>query len=325
MGIPSSSQDINQQKNYEQTTKSLSTSLLYTEPLTKELSLQLGYQFSYNNGINNQITKEYTNSTGKYDDQVDSLSNEFKQNIFQNIPSVKINFANKKLKLNAGSSFGFTQFDLQDITYNKDYKRNYTNFYPTVNGTYTYKPNRSIRFNYSGSTTQPTVNQLQPLRNNTDYFNQVIGNPDLQPSFSNSFNVSHQNYNFLKDIWMYQSVNVRFVQNAITTNSIINLDSGYVTKDSKPLNLSNSQCLLLKALAGSNGETMTYRQLLESIDCSKDEGKEYTRQLLRNLKEKLDDNVKDRKSLIQNVKGIGYRLNVELGQKSGNSDAGRRT
>ncbi|MEP7079755.1 MAG: TonB-dependent receptor, partial [Ginsengibacter sp.] len=237
-GIPSSNQDINQQKDYEQSTKNISAAFVYTEPLTKTLSLQLGYQFAYNYGTNNQITKEFTNSTGKYDEQVDSLSNEFKQNIFQNIPSAKINFANKKLKLNAGSSFGFTQFDLQDITYNKDYKRSYINFYPTVNGTYTYKPNRSIRFNYTGSTTQPTVNQLQPLRNNTDYFNQVIGNPDLRPSFTNSFNISHQNYNFLKDIWMYQSVYVRFVQNAITTNSVINLDSGKTV--SQPINVNGN-------------------------------------------------------------------------------------
>lgn len=237
-GLPSSNQDINQQKNYEQDSKSLVTSLVYTEPLTKELSLQLGYQFLYNNGVNNQITKDYTSGTGKYDDQVDSLSNDFRQNIFQNVPSVKINFANKKLKLNAGSSFGFTQFDLQDITYNKDYKRNYTNFYPTVNGTYTYKANRTVRFNYSGSTTQPTVNQLQPLRNNTDYFNQVIGNPNLQPSFSNRFNISHQNYNFLKDIWLYQSVYFSSVRNAITTNSIINLDSGKTV--SQPINVNGN-------------------------------------------------------------------------------------
>ncbi|MEO5501783.1 MAG: outer membrane beta-barrel family protein [Ginsengibacter sp.] len=237
-GLPSSNQDINQQKDYDQSTKNLSAAFVYTEPLTKTLSLQLGYQFAYNYGNNNQITKEYTNSTGKYDEQVDSLSNDFKQNIFQNIPSAKINIANKKLKLNAGSSFGFTQFDLQDITYNKDYKRSYINFYPTVNGTYTYKPNRSIRFNYTGSTTQPTVNQLQPLRNNTDYFNQVIGNPDLRPSFTNNFNVSHQNYNFLKDIWMYQSVYVSFVQNAITTNNIINLDSGKTV--SQPSNVNGN-------------------------------------------------------------------------------------
>ena len=225
-GVPAGSQRLDQMKDYDMSTKNLSAKLVYTEPLSKEYSLELGYQLSYNYGTNDQLTYTYSPVSNKYDKVVDSLSNQFKQNILQNIPSVKINFANKKFKVNIGSGFGFTDFNLKDITFDKDYKRNYVNFFPGANITYTYKANRSIRFNYNGNTTQPTVNQLQPLRNNNDYFNQYIGNPDLKPSFTNSFNLSHNSYNFLKDIWMYQSLNVRLTENSITNNRIINIDSG---------------------------------------------------------------------------------------------------
>src|SRR6185312_13432986 len=204
----------------------LSAKIVYTEPLAKEYSLELAYQLAYNFGTNNQQTYNYTPFSNKYDVVVDSLSNKFKQNILQNIPSARINFANKKIKLNIGSGFGFTNFDLKDLTFNKDYARDYVNFYPTANFTYTYKPNHNIRINYNGNTTQPTINQLQPLRNNNDYFNQYIGNPDLKPSFTNSFNLSHNSYNFLKDIFTYQSLNIRATSNAITNNRIINVDSG---------------------------------------------------------------------------------------------------
>lgn len=233
-GVPASSQDINQMKDYNTSTKSLSAKIIYTEPLSKEYSLELGYQFSYNYGTNNQLTYSYSPVSNKYEIIIDSLSNQFKQNILQNIPSAKINFSNKKLKLNIGSGFGFTNFDLKDLTFNKDYIRNYVNFYPNANATYTYKPNHSIRFNYSGNTTQPSINQLQPLRNNNDYFNQYIGNPNLKPSFTNSFNVSHNGYNFLKDIFTYQSLNVSVTGNSITTNRIINVDSGKTI--SQPIN-----------------------------------------------------------------------------------------
>lgn len=188
--------------------------------------------------MNNQVTYSYEDASGKYDYLVDSLSNEFKQNIVQNIPSARINFANKKLKLNIGSGFGFTHFDLKDITFHKDYLRDYTNFYPSANATYTYKPNHSVRIYYNGYSNQPTVNQLQPLRNNTDYFNQVIGNPDLKPSFNHNFRISHQDYNFLKDIWIYQSLYANVTQNAITTNSIIDLDSGKTV--SQPINVNGN-------------------------------------------------------------------------------------
>ncbi|KAA9035849.1 outer membrane beta-barrel protein [Ginsengibacter hankyongi] len=240
-GAPSGSQDVDQMKDYNTSATNLTGKIVYTEPLAKEYSLELAYQLSYNYGTNDQLTYSYTPFSNKYDVLVDSLSNQFKQNIVQNIPSARINFANKKVKLNIGSGFGFTNFDLQDLTFNKDYTRDYVNFYPSANFTYTYKPNHGIRVNYTGNTTQPTINQLQPLRNNNDYFNQYIGNPDLKPSFTNSFNVSHNSYNFLKDIWMYQSFNIRLTSNSITNNRIINVHSGKTV--TQPINTNGSLSL----------------------------------------------------------------------------------
>jgi hypothetical protein len=228
-GNEAGSQRLDQMINYNTSTTNLAAKITYTEPLSKNYSLELGYQVTYNYGNNDQSTYDYSPGTNKYETIVDSLSNKFKQNIVQNIPSAKINFANKKLKVNIGSGFGVTNFELRDITLDKDYKRNYVNFYPGANITYTYKPNHSIRFNYNGNTTQPTINQLQPLRNNNDYFNQYIGNPNLKPSFTNSFNVWHNGYNFLKDIFTYQGLNVMVVNNSITNNQIINTGSGKTT------------------------------------------------------------------------------------------------
>ncbi len=145
-GSPAGSQQLDQMKDYDMLTRNLSAKLIYTEPLSKEYSLELGYQLTYNYGTNDQLTYTYSPVSNKYDKVVDSLSNQFKQNIIQNIPSFKINFANKKLKVNIGSGFGFTDFNLKDITYDKDYKRNYVNFFPSANVTYTYKGNKSIRF-----------------------------------------------------------------------------------------------------------------------------------------------------------------------------------
>ncbi len=225
-GLPAGAQRLDQMKDYSTATNNLSAKLVYTEPLSKEYSLELGYQVTLNHGNNDQTTYNFSPISDKYESIVDSLSNEFRQNIIQNIPSAKINFANKKLKVNVGSGFGFTNFELKDLTYDKDYNRDYVNFYPSANLTYTYKANHSIRINYNGNTTQPTINQLQPLRNNNDYYNQYIGNPDLKPSFTNSINISHNSYNFLKEFYTYQSFYVRMVDNSITNSRTINIDSG---------------------------------------------------------------------------------------------------
>ena len=233
-GNPLPSQDLNQMKDLDKSTNKILSRLIYTEPLSKKYSMEIGYELSYSSGNNNQKTYNYTPASGKFDVRVDSLTNDFKQAITINKPSLKINYADKKFKINIGSGFGLTHFDLQDNTLNKDYIRNYSNFFPTASINYAYKSNHNLRFNYNGSTTQPTINQLQPLNNNNDHFNQYIGNPGLKPSFTNSFDISHNSYNFIKDMWMYQSFNIRQTSNAITNSRIIDLDSGKTT--TQPIN-----------------------------------------------------------------------------------------
>ncbi len=196
--------------------------------------MEIGYEFSYNYGKNNQTTYTYSPISQKYDEAVDSLTNDFTQSIFINKPNIRISYNDKKVKFNFGSGFGFTHFDLVDNSLNRDYIRNYTNFFPSASLNYTYKNQHNLRFNYNGSTSQPSIYQLQPLRNNTDYFNQYIGNPDLKPAFTNSFNISHNTYNFLKDLFMYQSLNFRVTSNAITNSRVVDLDSGKTI--TKPIN-----------------------------------------------------------------------------------------
>ncbi|MGF2414169.1 MAG: TonB-dependent receptor domain-containing protein, partial [Ferruginibacter sp.] len=237
-GIPASTQNLNQFKQSDKRTQNISASLTYTEPLSKKYSLELSHQVTFNNGNNDQLTYDYNPFTGKFDLLVDSLSNQFEQSITVNRPSARISYSDKKIKYNFGSGFAFTHFDLLDKSYDKDYNRDYTNFFPSASFTYNYKSNHSLRFNYNGNTSQPSLNQLQPLRNNNDFFNQYVGNPDLKPSFSNSFRLSHNSYNFLKEISTYQSVNIRTVQNAISNSRIINYDNGQTT--TRPVNMNGN-------------------------------------------------------------------------------------
>ena len=225
-GLPSFLIDLNQYKDNLSSSTNFTSKVIYTEPLSKNYSIEIAHEVSLNKGSNDQVTYTYSPVSEKYDIVVDSLTNDFSQSIITNKPSVKINYSTKKLKYNFGSGFGFTHFNLTDNTINKDYIRDFTNFYPTASLTYSYKTSASFRINYNGYTTQPSINQLQPLRNNDDYYNQYIGNPDLKTSFTNSLNISHHSYDFLKDRWMYQALNVSLVNNSITNNKTINLDSG---------------------------------------------------------------------------------------------------
>lgn len=224
-GTPSYLQVIDQNRTFDKTTTNATGKVIYTEPLTSKFALELNYSLTINRGLNNQVTYTQNPGSGKYDILVDSLTNDFDQHISIHSPGAKINYSTKKLKFNFGGALGLTHFNLLDKTFSKSYIRNYTNFFPSASLNYNYKGNRNIRFQYNGNTTQPTINQLQPLRDNNNYFNQYIGNPNLKPSFTNRFSLSHNSYSFLKEMWTYASVNYSQTSNAITYNRIIYLDS----------------------------------------------------------------------------------------------------
>jgi hypothetical protein len=224
----------NQFTEIVKSTNTASSKLVYTEPLSKKYSLEIGHELTLNQGKNDQSTFSFSPSSGKFDKVVDSLSNNFDQTIITNKPSAKLSFNDKKIKYNVGLGIGFTKFDFKDITYRKDYIRDYTNFFPSALLSYSYKSNSSVRVSYNGRTTQPTLNQLQPLRNTNNQFSQYIGNPDLKQSFSNALNISANSYNFLKEKWTYASINANFTHNAITNKRVINEATGYTI--TQPIN-----------------------------------------------------------------------------------------
>ena len=120
--------------------------------------MELNYEFSNTSAENELLTRSKTNVYEKtYDHLVDSLSNHFDQNILTNKAGVKVSYKNKKIKYSFGTAAGFTNFDLKDITLNKNYVRNFTNLFPTGNFQYTYKANHSLSVRYNGKTIQPTI------------------------------------------------------------------------------------------------------------------------------------------------------------------------
>ncbi|MEI8060114.1 MAG: TonB-dependent receptor, partial [Ferruginibacter sp.] len=123
-GLPAFNQVLNQMKDNNKSTQNVSSKIVFTEPLSKKYSLELTHEITYNFGNNDQITYTFNPISKGYDVLIDSLSNRFNQSIMVNRPSIKINYASKKIKYNFGSGFGLTHFDLIDKSFNKDYIRN---------------------------------------------------------------------------------------------------------------------------------------------------------------------------------------------------------
>lgn len=64
---------------------------------------------------------------------------------------------------------------------------NYTNYFPSVFGTYKLKDEHQLQLSYSRRINRPRFRELNPFSSFTDNRNFRVGNPDLQPEFTDSY------------------------------------------------------------------------------------------------------------------------------------------
>lgn len=224
---------LDQYKKTDMANHNISTKVSYTEPLSKNFYLELNYNFKAAVANNNRNTYIKT-TAGKYEDIVDSLSNNFDQDISTHSTGVNFRYVKKKYNYSFGSNIAFSNFTLHDVSRSKSYDYQYTNLFPRASFNYNPKPNKNFRISYDGSTKQPSLNQFQPLVENNDPINIYQGNPDLKQSFTHSFNAGYNSYNFLKERSIWSDINISFIQDAFS-NSVITTDSGKTF--TKPVNV----------------------------------------------------------------------------------------
>jgi len=199
--------------------KNLSTRVSYTEPLMKDTYLELNYGFASSRSVNDREVYGYNDVTGRYDDFTDSLSNNFLYRVMANSPGVNVKLNKKKINATIGGSAGFTSTEQYNRTDGTDRPYDFVNY--TARGEFRYMPKQSVRLwaSYSGNSRAPSLNDLQPIINNSDPTNIKVGNQALKPSFSNNFRLSYSSFKMSTERNLWASINYGFTSNSFTTFS----------------------------------------------------------------------------------------------------------
>lgn len=205
---------------------------MWSEPLWKATYLQLSYQFSYRYNDNNRSTYNLPetmadwafadlNLPSQYKDSIDYALSRFAtyENLDHDI-TVQLRLVRDKYNMNVGFSLlpqhSKMHYQGQNIS-DTLVTRTVFNFTPTMNFRYRWSKQTSLRINYRGRSSQPSMTDLLPITDNSDPLNITKGNPGLKPTFNNSLNVQFQDFNV--DRLQNISANLRFNS---TLNSIVN-------------------------------------------------------------------------------------------------------
>lgn len=220
-GVPDYTRTLDLFKDNSGKQNSLGARVSYTEPLGKKWSLQTAYSFKTIESSSNKMV--YDNLLNRK--RIDSLSNNFDFNNFSNIAKVVLQFRATKFSISGGVEATQTSFDLNDLDRNNKFSRNYLNWAPRSNFNYKLGKSTNFSINYSGNTSQPRVDQLQPIRQISNPLYEIVGNLNLRPSFSNSIGFNFNSYQFKSEQFMYGYVSYNFTRNAIVSNQTVDLNT----------------------------------------------------------------------------------------------------
>ncbi|MDD3079163.1 MAG: TonB-dependent receptor [Paludibacter sp.] len=162
------------------------------------------------------INNTYTNYNSEY-------SNTFKNNFYQE--SIELNYRYTEQNYNIMLGLNAQPSQTENIRTYGDGQQNDTtygvfNFAPTARLKYNLGKKQFIRLDYRGRTQQPSISQMQPVKNNSDLMNETVGNPGLDPAFSNNFRLMYSSFNATKFSSFNTFINFNFTKDALVSNKI---------------------------------------------------------------------------------------------------------
>ncbi len=207
---------IDQAKDNNSLSLSHTASAIYTEPLNTKFKLEFDYEMFSNH--NNQSKKTFNFMNGNYETADLNFSNEFESNKMQNRIGSSIIYDHKKNRFVGGVRFRNVTISNKNLISDTTILQSVNNFLPRFK--YTHKFSQTNRFvaNYSTSSSQPTVSQLQPVRDNINPNRISLGNPNLKPNYVHSAFISYNSYKPVSGRYIWSRLSQTITENAFTSS-----------------------------------------------------------------------------------------------------------
>lgn len=226
---------INQLINTYSRTNSYGVNFSYLEPLGQRSYLELNYAFNHSITANNKETDTLNTTTNNYN-RYELLSNQYNYTFTTNRVGLNYRFVEKKYNYTLGLGVQPSVLDGDSPLSGIETHKSTFNIIPTARFIYNFSRSKAFSVNYNGSNAAPTFNQLQPVPDYSNALYPVVGNPNLNPAFTNNFSIRYNNFSFATgDVFFanlsYQQINNQVVTNTITSSTTSRILTQYLNAD----------------------------------------------------------------------------------------------
>lgn len=225
-----------------------SAQFTYSEPIARATFLQFSYRFQYKYSESDKTTFDLQNykdwnlgaqlPSGYEAHEVDSLGKYAEYRYYNHDASVSLRFIREKYQLSAGMSFQpqHSLLSYKRGEYMIDTARNVFNFAPNLDLRVRFSKVSQLRLTYRGRSTQPSMENLLPIVDNSNPQNIRIGNPGLKPAFRHSMRLFYNTYNPEKQRGIMTHASFSTTQNSISSSRVYNSETGGWTTTPKNIN-----------------------------------------------------------------------------------------
>lgn len=202
----------------------------YSEPLADRVYLQFSYRFQYGYSesdnstynmpfgwvLSNGLPGQFSQHQSEWKDEEQSKYAEYRN--YNHTARVMFRVNRQTWRLSAGVAFRpqNTKLSYKKGEYQVDTTRNVFNFSPEVDFRYQPQKQTQLRISYRGRSSEPGMENLLPITNNSDPLNIRTGNPGLKPSFSHNVGLHFNTFNMDAQRSIFSMVNGSFTQNSIS-------------------------------------------------------------------------------------------------------------
>ncbi len=159
----------------------------YVKPFGEKHSIEMGTRATFRTVLNNFLVQQG-------DSTIDRFSNNFEY--LENIAAAYFIYNNSynKLTYQAGLRAEYTDISTASINVQESVDKQYLNFFPSASITYKLNKTNDVQASYSRRLSRPGFRSLLPFSNFSDNRNIYRGNPDLNPEFTDSYEMGFMKY-----------------------------------------------------------------------------------------------------------------------------------
>jgi hypothetical protein len=233
--LPKDSTITLQQSNHQSTDyQSYAGTITYTEPLGKKRYLEANY--SYRQNLNDVVRQVYDLNSGEpvFNSR---LSNQYNSDYRFQRGGINFRVVRKNYNATIGSSLQQTNLSGHVPSLGSTINKSFQNVLPVARFNYDITSTRHVSAEYETSVQEPSIQQLQPVVDNSDPLNIYVGNPQLRPSYLQRGRLSFNSFDPATFVNFFSFLDIDYTTNAIVNSQSVNQQ---LVRTTKPVNVSNT-------------------------------------------------------------------------------------